>query len=202
MYYYKFLELPDPPQEFIDIALTNDPGQYGPKSSSNVYSGVNSIVQRQVTQHQVTKNGQPVKNIRNIRFDAPLPFASWVKENVVSNFFECSIALADGVTGATLPHTDRARNWSLLYIINAGGSTCRTCFWKEKNHSILRPRLIFPNTYDDLELLVSADLGEKRWVLLNTRILHSVEGMQTPRLTFQISIESDVSELKKFFVDK
>lgn len=197
MNYYRFVDLPDPPQEFIDLALTKDVSRFGPRSTSNVYLGVDPVEQR-----QVTKNGQLIKTIRNIRFDAPIQFANWIKDNIVSNFFECSIALADGVVGATPPHTDRARNWSLLYIINAGGPTCRTCFWQEKNHPVLRPRLTLPSTYDNLDLLVSADLGEKRWALLDTRVLHSVEGMQTPRLTFQISIESDVSELEKFFIDR
>ena len=87
------------------------------------------------------------------------------------------------------PHTD-GRRWHLFWVLTEGGPECTTNFWIENNHAVQRPAYTAPRDYADLTLLDKVRMPKGKWILFNSRILHSVENCTEPRLTVQISMKS------------
>lgn len=191
---HKFLNCPVPPQEFIELALTEDVSLFGPKSNSNYYvPGSDPHAVRQLV------DGKSENAIRIPRFDVPLTFRQWIVDNISQDIDEASISVSDiGNDGVLGPHTDRRRDYVLMYIVNPGGNNVRTCFWQEKNHPLYRDRITLVDDYNKLDLIDSADFGQYQWVLLNAKILHSVEHIESRRIAFQIAFDNNISSLERF----
>lgn len=197
MWTHKLLNCPQPPQKLLDLALTMDPEQWGPISKTNSYGkGKDPNDGRRAIKH-----GKEMRYIRMRRYDMPQEFKDWIHANISDKCFEASIVMSDvGLGGGLGPHTDRSRDYSLMYIIKTGGPDVRTYFWQQQNQELIRNRFTFLTSYDDLELFDTADFVEGQWFLMNNRILHSVEHIQDRRLVFQISIDKDISDIDKFCV--
>lgn len=197
MWTYKFLNCQQPPQKFIDLALTADPVQYGSRSTTNYYKpGKDPIAKR-----HLTSCGQEKKSIRLPKYDMPEEFANWVRNHITDKFLEAAVALSDKGNGGGLgPHTDRARDYCLMYVIKSGGDHVRTSFWQERQQPLVRRRFTFIDNYDMLELIDEGNFKEGRWLVMNTLILHSLENVQDRRIAFQITIDHDISDLEKFFI--
>lgn len=191
---HKFLNCPQPPKEFIDLALSEDINRFGPKSPSNYYEpGKDPHKVRELT------NNLSSTQVRIPRFDVPVEFRNWIIENISPAIDEASISISDpsedGVLG---PHTDRKRDFVLLYIVKKGGDKTRTYFWQEHGQPVIRDRITLVDDYSKLDLLDCVDFGEGQWVLLNGLVLHSVENIQTRRIAFQIAFDKDASSLEGF----
>lgn len=191
---HKFLNCPQPPQEFVNLALSEDISLFGPKSLSNYYEpGKDPHAVRQLV------NGDSKNAIRIPRFDVPVNFQQWIDDNISCDVDEASISISDpGNDGVLGPHTDRKRDYVLIYVVKSGGPDVRTCFWQEKDQPLYRDRITLVDDYHRLNLLESADFGERNWVLLNSRILHSVEHIEYRRIAFQLAFNTDISSLEKF----
>ena len=88
--------------------------------------------------------------------------------------------------GVAIPHTDRTRNWTLVWLTDTGGTDVSTVFWQEQGHDIDRPPGYYPNSYNDLIELETHVLESNRWILLNAKVIHSVENLQGIRKSIQI----------------
>lgn len=198
MFTHRLLNCPQPPQQFIDLALTMDPEQWGSKSASNYYKPTKDPIARR----KLNKNGTEPRSIRMPRFDMPPEFAQWVRDNITDKFQEASVVLSDvGNDGGLGPHTDRRRDYSLMYVIKSGGPDVRTYFWHQQGQELIRNRFTFIDDYDTLDLVDEANFVEGKWFIMNNRILHSVEHIQDRRLAFQISIDTDISDIDKFYAN-
>ena len=109
---HKILNCPPPPDKFIRLALNADPTQIGPQSVSNLYaSGKDYIASR-----KLIADNTNIPLVRIPRFDLNDEFNKWVKENIFTNFFESAIAISEKSTGSLGPHTDRLRDYVLMYV--------------------------------------------------------------------------------------
>lgn len=188
---HQFLDLPPIPQKFVDLALAADPARLGEKTKSTHYKkGKDPYAIR-----DLTRNGNPVPNIRVPRYNVNEEFEQWVRENIVQGFTEASVSISSTYAGSLGAHSDRKRDYGLLYVVRQGGPDVRTVFYQQKGYPVVRNRYVSIDNYDQLDIIDVADFGENRWALLDARILHSVENVTDQRISFQISIDRDLTEL-------
>ena len=130
-------------------------------------------------------------------------YESWVKENIARGFLDAGIARYQGSadTPSTGAHTDGSRDYVLIYNIDQGGDDARLCFWRQQGHPVTRDRHTNAVTTRDLDLIAEYRNLQRRWYLINARILHSIEDVMHPRTAFQISFDREIPEsLKKKLV--
>ena len=108
----------------------------------------------------------------------------WFKDNITNNYLHISACRMFGETH-NAPHTDTTRDYTLIYLTDLGGTDVKTRFYQEIGHDIHRPRDYHPD-YDNLELLVEYKLDLHTWYLLDSRVVHSVEGIETERKAIQV----------------
>jgi hypothetical protein len=185
-----FLNLPCIPQDLIDSI----PDEMGPanRAASTTYS---TVEEQMYATRSLRLDGSTARHVRNVRYILPDPFQEWIYQNIAQNALECTITIGDAYCGHIGPHTDRARNFALLYVLEAGGSRVLNSFWQQKNHPVLRPRATLVDDYDQLVLLAQCHYGCRQWVIMDSRILHSVENISTSRVAIQIAFD-DLSEIE------
>ena len=133
------------------------------------------------------RNGVPVHNTVCTRHSINPKLAEWVKQNISQEFHAIGLNCQGTPRGGVaIPHTDRTRNWTLMWIIDAGGDNVSTVFWQERGFDIVRDPGYYPKSYNDLIELESHVLPTKRWLLLDARTIHSVENLQSIRKSIQI----------------
>lgn len=178
---FKVLEnLPLPPQHLLDaIDLNlkphvNDLGRY---------------TQRWLVNWPFPAAGKAGKNLR-MKYPE---FENWVKENIWHDIVDAgvnytTIDSTDQVPMSSGGHTDKIRNYILLYPLLMGGDDTRTVFWQEQGHPLIRP----PATdAEDGSKLIMKDwitLPQNCWTMVSGNVIHSVENLYTTRITLQVSL--------------
>jgi hypothetical protein len=123
----------------------------------------------------------------------PFPeFENWVKENITFHILDAGINYVtyddpDNLPISTGAHTDGTREFVLLWNIEAGGDAELT-FWKEKDQPLYRAPKTPGTDLSKLEFLNKTKLPENKWLLLDARILHSVENLVSTRIGLHISL--------------
>ena len=178
----KMPDLPLPPEDLvgkIDIELrpeTNDLGRYTQRWLVNWGN----------TAH---KAGQ---NLR-IKFS---DFENWARENIYQDIVDAGInyvnidpelEIGPISTGA---HTDKIRDFVLLFPILQGGDDTRLTFWQEKGQEVIRSPATDVEDRKLLDLLDWTILSHDCWTLINTNVLHSVENLYSTRINLQISLRN------------
>ena len=172
MYYQILPNLPHPPE----ILLRES-------ENSVIFSDLENYV----------KNvGRPLPNhAKKYPRTALLPqLETWLKENITDTASEyaLSVSIVEKNVDTLLPHTDRMRNYTLMYLLNGGGDNHRTVFYKHKNPNlIIERKQNFP--YSDLVEVDSIVVPLRTWTLLNAQQIHSVENIPGMRLALQLSLE-------------
>lgn len=148
----------------------------------------------------LTRDGKSYPSTKTERTSLSDQAHTWVKNNVCNNFTECSYSVTAPISQSHGPHTDVTRLWLLMYIIDAGGDNVKNCFWQQKGHDKLRPgdSPVTVCDYSELELLSEIQFPVNTWVLFNTKILHSVENIQRPRIAIHIGL-NDLNYLNESF---
>lgn len=121
---------------------------------------------------------------------------AWAQANIISNFNDIRIT-------STLPghercgaHTDRTRNYTLMYLLESGGNDHETVFYKEKGvDELIRPNAYRVDDYECLEIISKVSLKIDTWYLLSARVLHSIENIADGRTSIQISLNEFGDEL-------
>ena len=172
MWYCKFLNLPSIPEHFVKEILNKDPGKI-----LRDYHGWVHI-----------NNGQEVMSANNPFYYASPELEAWLSENIVSEYNDVGVRYAHYEPGKTTAgvHTDQTRRYVLQYLVKSGGGILN--YWQERGHPVVRDGRYTSFNYGDLTLLESFNLQEGQWVLLNTNILHSVENLDSNRISVQISL--------------
>jgi hypothetical protein len=132
----------------------------------------------------------------------PQIWDDWVKANITQKYIETSIRVSEGNSTTHGAHCDFRRKWKLYYLLSRGGDNATTYFYRQKGHPIVRDeitdndtRLISVTDYSELEVIDSVQWPINQWVLLNTMILHGVEGITGLRSNFTVGIPPDYSLL-------
>jgi hypothetical protein len=180
---YKFLpDLPAVPDEIVatvDLELKPtrmELGYYHERTLTNWY-------------------GRNFTAVTNVRIKNPA-FSDWVEKNITVDMNDAGVNYAvynrdtgQGLELSTGAHTDGSRDFALLYIIKSGGDAVTTDFWQEKGQPLRRPRRTQGEDPSLLELVESVHIPERTWIMLEGRILHSVEHLTETRIGFQVSFD-------------
>ena len=133
------------------------------------------------------RNNTPVANTVCTRHTINPDIVEWVKQNISQEFHAIGLNCQGTDTGGVaIPHTDRTRNWTLIWLTDTGGVDASTVFWQEQGFDIERDPGYYPKSYDDLTELETHVLEPGRWILLNAKVIHSVEKLQSVRKAIQI----------------
>lgn len=169
--YYRILDLPEIPQELIDMTLD---------------SVDNSGLSNYLTNIMRPMSDSNKKYPRT----ALLPQVEvWLRENIIKDAIKYEIAVSVDDNGAErlFPHTDRAREFTLMYLLQTGGDQHKTVFYESKTIKDIDRMMSFD--YSDLIEVDSIAVPLKKWTILNAQAIHSVENIPYTRIAIQISID-------------
>lgn len=136
---------------------------------------------------------QPMASNRNMRQHFKDDFKTWIENNITKDFQHSNSGVMF-FDEAQLPHTDVTRDFVLLYNLKPGGDDSTLCFWREKDQPLLRDRMTTSERGPHLELIDSIKGPFNCWYIMNTRIIHSVEYVNSLRLNLQISFDKTIPE--------
>jgi hypothetical protein len=194
MWYCKILkDLPHPPKELIEkIDMVYRPAieQFNPDNTNHL--AINDASDWKDQEYNWIK---PMASNNNVRYRFNGEYTQWVKENIVKEFSEHNSGVMF-FDEEQLPHTDTTREYVLLYNIETGGDNVSLSFWQEQGYDIKRNRGLAVQRGSHLKLLEKLPGPFNCWYLMDTQVLHSVEGMSSRRVNFQISF----NELPQEFV--
>jgi len=140
----------------------------------------------------ITKpDGTSVSNINYSRLKISKELEEWVQTNICSEFIHAAISVSDpgNVTDTHGPHVDGSRDVTIMWIYDTGGPDVDTVFWEVLNEPLVsESRGKWLDTYNNLKEYAKVRFRPRTWYLLNTRIMHSVENLQSPRIVLQVSL--------------
>jgi hypothetical protein len=189
---YKFLDLPLLPKSLVDKALSVERNNENVASSHRFTDKDEKIYAARALIH----NEEKIQHVRQTRYLLDQQFQQWISQAIARNFIECTVSIGGPQQGHLGPHTDRARNFVLIYVLVPGGSNVLTTFWQEQNQLKLRPRATLVDDYDRLIMLDQVDYGIHRWVIMDGRVLHSVQNLESSRINIQIAFDN-LDDLQK-----
>jgi len=133
--------------------------------------------------------------IRDSKFDIKEKnqiWKEWVTDNITQTFLRASI---QKYQLDLIPHRDMVRNFSLLYLVQAGGRNAETKFYQPlPNVEVKR----FDYTFREVKEVESFKFEEGTWNLINNKYIHAVRGVTKDRISFAIDfITPDVPEFIK-----
>lgn len=203
LYTYCYLDLPHPPASVIESAYHNvQEGDVNKLAISTIaVPGFKEYLNRNIT----TRDGKKIKSAGHKRYSINEEFVNWVKNIVQQDSDGCGIAVFDGVSSSYAPHVDATRNYTLIYLLDPGGDSVDTVWYRQKGYPIERPdlRLNFDlnkviNDYSQIEEIDRHRIPLKQWVCVNSSILHSIENLSHPRVAIQLSRDDSPDHIKSF----
>jgi len=183
--YYHLVDLPSIPDSFMQDLLSRayheqrqDTSQnhLRPEYRSRMISNIDS--------------DKLLPSTRSQRFKTSDDFAHWIRQNIVTDYTECSISVTEHALGSIHgAHTDWTRHWLLIYPFVTGGAKCQTTWYQQHGQSVQRPDLgCYVTDYSEIQVLDHVIMQERSWYALDTRVLHGVENIQHDRITVQIGL--------------
>jgi hypothetical protein len=186
---YKFLDLPRMPQELIDIALQNIDEKNIIKNKQNIDYEVYS------NEKLISEDGNEKRNVAFVHYDLDERVLNWITENVISEGYT-DLKITKNTPGdSKFPHTDRTRDYVLLYMVECGGEKPYTIFYKEKDKELLRVNDLRFTSYDLVEEVDRVFIPQHHWCILNSRVIHGVEGITGFRISFHLG-SNDYTKFK------
>ena len=178
--FYKILsELPRPPQHFFDDVVI-DPDNLPTRGT------VADVIVR-----YVKRDGKRFMASPLVQTGSTKEFEQWVRENITPKFNNAGVSYRHCNSDTSGAHTDHTRDLVLIYNIDNGGPNCGVSWWRNKERegeSLMHERGVQHLTFDNLEKIGEVIGPDDTWFLLESRILHSVENIERPRVQFQISL--------------
>ena len=187
--------LPQVPDHLVQVAenlIQQNPsgdGEYFVKNVKDL---------EQYWKRRLTGDGRDLPSRTQRSLPMPQEWHTWVQQNIVKEYIETSVRVSEGQGNIHGAHCDFRRKWKLYYLLNRGGDDATTCFYQQKGHNAVRDEItnndtsmISVNNYDELTVIDRVKWPMRRWVLLNTMVLHGVEGVTGPRNNLTISIAPD-----------
>lgn len=150
----------------------------------------------------VNKDGVIIPNAWYERYPVGEKVSDWINKNIASDYTDIGMSLhgAPGCVSTALPHTDKTRNWTLMWILDEGGPEVDTVHWQEKNQPVIRSSdLPTPPSYDNLVEISRKRFKRGEWILLSAHVIHSLEGVSAgPRVALQIGFWDSAESIKRF----
>jgi len=203
IYTYCYLDLPHPPASVIESAYhTIREGDVNKLAISTItVPGFKEYLNRNIT----TKDGKKIKSAGHKRYNISEEFIHWVKNIALQDSNGCGIAIFDNISSSYAPHVDATRNYTLIYLLDQGGDAVDTVWYKQKGYPIERPdlKLNFDlnkviNDYSQIEEIDRHRIPLKKWICINSSILHSIENLTRPRVAIQLSRNDPPVHIKSF----
>ena len=139
------------------------------------------------------------KEISSYTFSYYYPEAptQWVRENITDRVKDIKYCFTIPGRPTLGPHCDITRSVALIYLLQQGGDNPRTVFWKERGQDeLIRPLGHKVTDYSQLEEVASITLPVNTWMIINARLLHSVENIPLGRKAIHISLDEVPESLK------
>lgn len=202
--YITLPQIPHPPQKFIDQAkemtdkFYRGEGDELDKLQKNkfVYQNTSTGISNGYGERTYIRNGKEYGSRRQHVFDMGAEWEQWTADYLHPFAWESGVSVSMPPQWTFQgPHCDLRRRYALNYIIDCGGENVRTQWWKEKGYPIERLHetgaegmSYWVQNYDDVEIIDDVCFSPGVWILLNTKILHSVENVTGPRSFLTASI--------------
>jgi len=192
-WYYKFVDLPHIPQDIIDEAYisiekwdTDKKFWWWPKSAKEV-----DIV-----------NGLKKNSVGFIQFNVSNRVTDWFLENITEKGHN-NIKIVSNTDGDHKgAHTDKTRDYVLIYLLESGSKTPpKTIWYNEINQPSVRERKTRCNDYELLTEISSVTIPLRKWIVLNSRILHGIDQLTSKRISFHIGLEHPFKLKGEFIKD-
>ena len=172
---FEFLDLPKLPSHLHQLIIENDREVI---NYNNFKDGVG---------RKILKDGELVPSTNFPLRKGAEQLVDWVKTNITKNFIHVGSAESDPVKTICGPHLDMSRNYTAIYPIHTGGEEVFTIFYRLKSGENPLNRQYYLN-YDELEEIDRVVIPAETWCVLNSKCIHSVEGLTSSRLTLQIGL--------------
>ena len=188
MFFYLPVSLPLPPtnliNEIMDPAfdLTQEPAQ---KERFRISGG--KYLERSLTYQEKVYQTRV-----QYRYLLTNELKQWLDDNLPSNYLAASLAVSKGNSPVHGPHIDYNRHYILYLSLANGGNNVLTSFWRKPGCPIEFESPEWPGIaqdYPNLEHLTSVVLKPNQWYLLNGWIYHSVENVESDRVSLQIDYD-------------
>lgn len=154
-----------------------------------------------IPEYQSTNDaGDEIGHASYERFPIQGKLLEWLQFNIIRNPLDFGASF-NGIKDHTVDHglhIDYSRQYTLNYVISAGGNNVLTRFHQEENMPVERLDIdaatIPPHTLTthlrtrSLKLIDSVKVDTGRWVLLNTKVIHEVINLLDTRISIQISL--------------
>lgn len=159
VFFYQYLDLPPLPGHVCQKVLAG-------------IDGAQKI--NQSTDRTLYGNGRSFANGKLERWRMDLPTFQWVRENITDQFKDISVQIMTGQYQG--PHTDKLRQFHLYWICDLGGNNVNTIWFQDGDRPVRSNEFVIHHCYDDLREIHRARLDAHRWILFDSRVIHSVEG--------------------------
>jgi hypothetical protein len=118
----------------------------------------------------------------------PEDLVKWVEENVTKNYIHvCTTKSDDESKRIVGPHIDLSRNYTILYPVRTGGENVSTVWYRLKSGENPLNRQYYLD-YSELEEIDRVVIPAETWCVINSKCIHSVEGMTSSRHLIQIGL--------------
>ena len=111
----------------------------------------------------------------------------WLYNNISQQVFISGLQI---ITGDIPLHCDK-RHWALNYIIDPGGDTVKTSLHKLPGEPTLQKPSARAWNATQSEELYSVIIEPFRWHIINTHVLHRVDGVTGKRLAVTMGLNGD-----------
>lgn len=116
---------------------------------------------------------------------------SWIRKNITNDAHCIDIAITgcnDPSIDKMQPHTDRDREYTLIYLLQNGGDEHKTVFYKHKNPDVTLHR-IMNFSYNDVDEIDSIQIPIKVWTIIHSQTIHGVVNIPGRRIAIQVALE-------------
>jgi len=181
---YKILpDLPAPPVRFVE-AISLDPNDFPTTSPFH-----------EVRVRFCSREGKKFLASPSVRAELPnnlqQEFENWVRDNILPEFLHAGVNYRHFNADTGGIHTDTSREFSLTYNIESGGDNAGITWWQEKGKSLIREPGVQILDFDLVDPVKDFRGFGQGWFFHDARILHSTEGLERPRVQFQVSLNGN-----------
>ncbi len=188
-----YINLPQLPTWFVDsskkIALNLDlssPGAHNDNFTNHAEPAETVVINGDTFQYGEFYH-QPLTPIHH----------QWFAKHV-SNAVPCPQVVLT-TKGNLWPHQDFRAEWSLNYVIDAGGDNVET-YWCQERGQAIRPGwkpLSYWRYHTELDEVYAEKIPTHQWVLIPVDIVHGTRNQTSDRIALTVKLTSQQSDLLK-----